>query len=58
MKNWTSIAKGLAPDIPAQELARITEPLNTLEEVFRPLVQDLTPDMEPAAVFRAGEEQV
>ena len=56
MKNWTSIAKGAAPDIPAQELGRVTEPLNVLDETFRPLVRKLTPDVEPAAVFRADEE--
>jgi hypothetical protein len=57
MKDWTAIAKAVAPDIPAKELVRIAPPLNALDEAFRPLVQSLTPDMEPAAVFHADEER-
>jgi len=57
MKDWPSIAKFVAPDIPAKEASKTTQPLNSLEEVFRPLAKSLTPEMEPAAIFRAGEEQ-
>ena len=45
------------PDIPAPDLARALERLHSLEEVFRPLAQRLTPEMEPAVVFRPGEER-
>jgi hypothetical protein len=44
-------------DIPAKEAARHSQPLDGLEEAFRPLVKSLTPEMEPAAVFDAGEEE-
>lgn len=44
------------PDIPAPDLARALERLNGLEVVFRPLARRLTPEMEPAPVFRPGEE--
>ena len=32
----------------------VVAPLEALEETFRPLVRDLTPDMEPAVAFSAG----
>jgi len=57
MKDWTSIAKACAPDIPASDAGRIAEPLNALEEAFRPLARTLTPEMEPAPVFRADGER-
>ena len=57
MKDWTSIAKALELGIPAADAGRITQPLNALEEAFRPLVQGLTPDVEPAPVFRADEDR-
>ncbi len=39
-------AAGLA--IPAAELDRIVPPLDALEAAFRPLVEDLPYDLEPA----------
>lgn len=57
MKDWISIAKAAGLDIPAKDVSRIAEPLNSLEEVFRPLAASLTPEMEPAASFRADQEQ-
>ena len=56
MKDWTLLSKAAGLEIPSKDLARVAQPLNALEEVFRPLVQSLTPDMEPAAAFRPGEE--
>ena len=56
MQDWPSIAKGRGLDIPDKELAAIVPPLNALEEAFRPLVNGLTPDAEPSAVFRPEEE--
>lgn len=56
MRDWTSIAKGRGLDIPDKELAAIVPPLNALEEAFGPLLQSLTPDMEPFASFRPEEE--
>jgi hypothetical protein len=56
MRDWTLLAKAGGLEIPPQELDRLVPPLKALEEAFRPLVQGLTPDMEPAAAFRADEE--
>ena len=47
MKDWNSIARASGLGIPDQEIARITVPLAALEATFRPLVQSLTPDIEP-----------
>jgi hypothetical protein len=47
MKNWVGIAHAHGLDLPAPELDRIAHPLAALEEAFRPLVKQLTPDMEP-----------
>jgi hypothetical protein len=57
MKDWPSIAKAAGLDIPAKEASRHCQPLDSLEEVFRPLADALTPEMEPAFSFRADEEQ-
>jgi hypothetical protein len=56
MKDWTLLAQAAGLDIPAKDTGRVTQPLHALEEVFRPLVQDLTPEMEPAAVFHVDRE--
>ena len=57
MKDWTAIAKASGLDIPAKDVARHSQPLDTLDEAFRPLAKSLTPDMEPAAIFHADQEQ-
>ena len=57
MKDWTAIAKASGLDIPAKEIARNSQPLNSLDEVFRPLANTLTPEMDPAFSFRADQEQ-
>jgi hypothetical protein len=56
MTDWTLLAKAAGLDIPAKELGRIAQPLKALEEVFRPLIENLPPDLEPAAAFRPDEE--
>jgi len=56
MKDWSLLAKAAGVEIPAKDLARLAPTLNALEEAFRPLAQDLTPDVEPAGRFRADEE--
>jgi hypothetical protein len=56
MKDWSLLAKAGGVEIPASDLARLAPTLNALEEAFRPLVKDLTPDVEPAGQFRADEE--
>lgn len=54
--DWKAIAGARGLGIPAAELERVATPLEALEKVFRPLVRDLPPDLEPALEFRAGEE--
>jgi hypothetical protein len=57
MKDWSLIAKAVAPDIPANDASRAAQPLNALEDVFRPLAQGLTPEVEPAFSFGADWER-
>ena len=43
-------------DIPAADLDSVAERLEALEEAIRPLALALTPDREPAILFRADLE--
>jgi hypothetical protein len=56
VKDWKAIAAASGLQIPPAETGRAVEPLNGLEAVFRPLVKDLPPDLEPATGFRADED--
>lgn len=56
MKDWRAIAIGNGLGIPSRDLDRIVAPLDALEEAFRPLVKELTAEMEPAVTFRPEEE--
>ena len=47
MKNWAGIAQANGLTLSARELDGIVGPLAALEETFRPLVKQLTPDQEP-----------
>ena len=47
MKNWQAIAQAHGLDLSARDLERVAPPLAALEEIFRPLAKQLTPDMEP-----------
>ena len=47
MKDWKRIAEAHELPLTARELDRITPALSALEETFRPLIQALTPDLEP-----------
>lgn len=49
------MAAGLGREIPDADLERITPALNTLEAAFRPLVEMLSEDVEPAVVFHPEE---
>jgi hypothetical protein len=44
------------PDIPEDQLARISPILRALEESFRPLADGLTFDEEPAVIFELAPE--
>jgi hypothetical protein len=48
MKDWKLIAQANALPLSALELDRIAGPLAALEDAFRPLIHELTPDLEPA----------
>jgi hypothetical protein len=56
MKDWRAIAQAYGLPLTAAELDRIARSLEALEEAFRPLVGDLTPDLEPCLEFRAVED--
>ena len=47
MKNWAGIAQANGLTLSARELDRLVGSLAALEETFRPLVKQLTPDLEP-----------
>ena len=47
MRDWAKIAVSQGLPLTALELDRVTEPLGGLERIFRPLIQQLTPEMEP-----------
>jgi hypothetical protein len=57
MRDWKAIARAQADKIPAEEIERIVAPLLEMEEIFRSLVPDLPPELEPAFDLRleAGE---
>jgi hypothetical protein len=56
MKDWRAIAKASGLDLDPAQLDRIAEPLQALEAAFRPLVNRLTPDVEPATGFGLPED--
>ena len=56
MKDWKALAQARGLAIPAHEMDRIVAPLEALEATFRPLIRDLTPEMEPSTFFRAEGE--
>ena len=52
--DWKAIAK--AQGIEPQDLEQITARVEALERILRPAALELTPDEEPAALFRADPE--
>ena len=50
-RDWNLIAKGIAPDIPQQELENVIGVLQALESQFAPLRQSLPHETEPALIF-------
>jgi hypothetical protein len=45
--DWKAIAQAQGLNLPPGEIDCVTGPLAALEEVFRPLIKTLTPDIEP-----------
>ena len=56
MKNWVAIAQAHGLTLTAGELDRSAPPLAALEETFRPLVKQLTPDLEPDVELHLAED--
>jgi hypothetical protein len=56
MKDWNRIAEANNLPLTARELDRIAPALAALEETFRPLLRDLTPDLEPDFILRLDED--
>ena len=52
MRDWKAIAKAGGVEVDATQL----KPLEALEAAFRPLVKELTPDVEPATGLRLEED--
>ena len=50
--NWSALAKARGLELSIRELDRIAAPLQSLEEAFRPLIADLSPDLDPCTTFR------
>lgn len=55
MKDWSAIAKANGLNVTGPELDGIVQALSALDEAFRPLLADLSPETEPATVFHAAE---
>ena len=47
MRDWKTMAKASGIPISGKQLDSMTQPLESLEEVFCPLVKDLPPGLEP-----------
>jgi hypothetical protein len=56
MKNWKLLAAAQNLEIPDPDLARIIPSLDALEAAFRPLVANIPPHIEPAAIFQCPSE--
>jgi hypothetical protein len=48
MRDWKLIAQAHGLPLAGRELDRIVPPLAALEDTFRPLIHELTPELEPA----------
>jgi hypothetical protein len=56
MTEWTAIAKARGLDLSPAELDRASSVLGQMEQVYRPLVQELTPQVEPSTEFHIPED--
>ena len=54
MRDWKALARAAGLGNDAQALERIAQPLEAIEAVFRPLTENLPPELEPACTFDAG----
>lgn len=56
MTDWKLLVPALGLDIPAEDIARVTAPLDALETAFRPLTAGLPLELEPSLAFECPEE--
>ena len=56
LTDWPAFAQIYGLELAGRELDRVTGALTALEEMYRPLFRDLSPDLEPAPSFRASPE--
>ena len=57
MKDWNLIVKAHGFDITEEEVARFQPTLDALEAAFRPLLQQIPLELEPAVIFRRLPEE-
>jgi hypothetical protein len=58
MKDWKKIASAYGLPIPEADLERVTAPLDSLEKSFRPLVDAMPQDLDPAFFFAIPQEEL
>jgi len=56
-KNWKAIAAALNVQIPDSDMEKIEASLNSLDNAFQPLLENLPHDTEPAVMFRCHLEE-
>ena len=54
--DWKALAKARGLDIPEEDVEAIAPRLDALEQALRRPARELTPDQEPAPIFRADVE--
>ena len=57
MTDWKQVAAAFAPDMPADAVERAAQPLEKLEQVFRPLLARIPLETEPAYVLLLPEDK-
>jgi hypothetical protein len=57
MKDWKKIAAGFGFPIPEGDFERISGPLDSLEKSFRPLVDSMPQDLDPAFLYAIPQEE-
>ncbi|MDP2997610.1 MAG: hypothetical protein Q8N47_08980 [Bryobacterales bacterium] len=56
-RDWKTLARALALDIPDPDLDKITPALDALETSFRPLAANVPHLVEPAVVFFCSTQE-
>jgi len=54
-RDWKALAAAIGLELKGPELDRLLQAVAKLDETFRPLLAELTSDIEPVVVFRPGE---